>query len=70
MLLVHIPRMTNRLGYTLNVLFRHILKTEFEITADADVFDRFEGPKLCYGRQKVGNAFFVRSCDLLFHTTI
>jgi hypothetical protein len=62
--------MTNRLGYTLNVLFRHILKTEFEITADADVFDRFEGPKLCYGRQKVGNAFFVRSCDLLFQTTI
>ena len=70
MLLVHIPRMTNRLGYTINVLCRHILKTEFEITADADLFVRYEGPKMCYGRQKVGDAFFVRACDLLFQTTI
>lgn len=70
MLLVHIPRMTNRLGYTLNVLFRHILKVDFEITVDADTFVRYEGPKLCYGRHRVGESLFVRSCDLLFQTTI
>ena len=70
MLLVHIPRMTNRLGYTLNVLFRHLLKVEFEITTDADVFDGFDGPKLCYGPHRFGDGLYIRSCDLLFHTTI
>ena len=70
MLLVHIPRMTNRLGYTLNVMFRHLLRMEFEITVDLDVFEHFDGPKLCYGHQKLGDGVFVRSCDLLFQTTI
>ena len=70
MLLIHVPRMTNRLGYTLNVIFRHILKIDFEITADIDIFRRHEGPKLCYGHQKLDDALFVRSCDLLFKTTI
>ena len=70
MLLVHIPRMTNRLGYTLNVIFRHFLKMEFEITADVEVFENYDGPKLCYGRKKLGNGLFIRSCDLLFQTTI
>ena len=70
MLLVHIPRMTNRLGYTLNVMFRHLLKIEFEITTDVDVFERFDGPRLCYGPHRVGDGVFVRSCDLLFQTTI
>ena len=70
MLLVHIPRMTNRLGYTLNVMLRHILRVEFEITTDKDVFEDYDGPKLCYGKQRMGNGLFVRSCDLLFQTTI
>lgn len=70
MLLVHIPRMTNRLGYTLNVMFRHLLKMDFEITTDVVSFESFDGPRLCYGPHKVGDAFFVRSSDLLFHTTI
>ena len=70
MLLIHVPRLTNRLGYTLNVLFHHILKAEFEITVDADVYRQHEGPKLCYGKQDIGEGVFLRCCDLLFQTTI
>ena len=70
MLLIHVPRLTNRLGYTLNVVFRYILKTEFEITTDIDLFKAFEGPKLSYGEQSVGDSLFVRCTDLLFQTTI
>lgn len=62
--------MTNRLGYTLNVMFRHILKTEFEITTDVDAFERYDGPKMNYGRHRIGGGLFVRSSDLLFQTTI
>lgn len=70
MLLIHIPRMTNRLGYTLNVVFRHILKVDFEITTDMETFERYDGPKMNYGLRRVGDGLFVRSTDLLFQTTI
>lgn len=70
MLLIHVPRLTNRVGYTLNVVFHHILRTEFEITTDVDIFNRHEGAKLCYGYRKVGEGLFLKSSDLLFKTTI
>lgn len=70
MLLIHVPRLTNRLGYTLNVIFHYILKTDFEITVDIDTFKQHEGPKLCYGKQDLGESLFLRSCDLLFQTTV
>ncbi len=70
MLLIHVPRLTNRLGYTLNVLFRYILRKDFEITTDISIFKRHEGAKLCYGPNEIGEGVFLRSCDLLFQTTI
>ena len=70
MLLIHVPRLTNRLGYTLNVLFRNILRVDFQITADINLFNSHDGAKLSYGSHKIGDAPFIRSCDLLFETTI
>lgn len=70
MLLIHVPRLTNRLGYTLNVIFRNILRIDFQITADIKLFNSHIGPKFSYGSQKIGDAPFVRCCDLLFETSI
>ena len=42
MLLVYVPRLTNRLGYTLNVLLKHLLHTDFSITTDEDYFLRHD----------------------------
>ncbi len=70
MLLIHVPRLTNRVGYTLNVLFHYILKVDFEITTDIDIFENYEGAKLCYGQQKIGDGLFIRANGLLFQTTI
>ena len=70
MLLILVPKLTNRLGYTLNVVFRTILHVEFEITTDEETFIRHTDAKLCYGSRKVGDAVFVKSVPLLFQTTI
>ena len=70
MLLIHVPRLTNRLGYTLNVVFKLFLRLDFQITTDFDIFFGHNGEKLCYGSKKVGDAPFIRSADLLFQTTI
>lgn len=70
MLLVYTPRLTNRIGYTLNVLFRDLLRTEFSITTDAQYFEDYDGPKLCYSQKRVGDGLFVKSCGLLTSTSI
>ncbi len=70
MLLIYVPRLTNRMGYTLNVLLNYILKADYEITTNVDTFTQHEGAKLCYAPHKVGDSLYIRSTGLLFQTTI
>lgn len=70
MLLIHVPKLTNRLGYTLNVLFRHLLRTDFSITTDEERFVAYTDAKLCYGPRRLGDSPHIKSCRLLFQTTI
>lgn len=70
MILIHIPRITNRLGYTLNVLFHNILHVDYTITTNAEVFLSHEGTKIAYGLESIDQAPFFKACKLLFHTTI
>ncbi len=70
MLLIYTPRLTNRLGYTLNVLFKHLLRTDFGITTDETLFAASEGAKLCYSPHRIGDALHIKNCNLLFSTSI
>ncbi len=70
MLLVHVPKLTNRLGYTLNVLLKHVLRVDFSITTSEADFLAYEGMRLCYGPGRLGNSVFVKNCDLLSETSI
>lgn len=70
MLQIYVPKLTNRLGYTINVLFKHILQADFEITTDKDTFQCHEGAKFCYGPQRIGDAPWVKNVELLFKTII
>ena len=71
MLLIYTPKITNRLGYTLNAIFRHVLGTEFTITTDRKVFSEHTDAKLSYGPERLTEeAPHVRAADLLFETTI
>lgn len=70
MLLIHVPKLTNRLGYTLNVLFHHVLHTEFSITTDEEYFLRYGDAKLCYGPRRLGDSLHIKNSKLLFQTSI
>ncbi len=79
MLLIYVPKLTNRVGYTINVVMRDILKTDFAITTDAEVFDSHEEARLCYAPQPVYCAkdsaaelpyVYVKAAQLLFETSI
>lgn len=70
MLLVHTPRLTNRLGYTLNVTFKTLLHIPYLITDDSEYFAKYEGPKMAYGTTPIGDAPFLRAASLLFETSV
>ena len=70
MLLIHVPKLTNRLGYTLNVVFHHLLHADFSITTDEDYFLGYGDAKMCYGNKRLGDSFFIKSHGLLFETSI
>lgn len=70
MLLIYTPKITNRLGYTIKIVFNTILHVDYTITTDPSFFDRHDGPKLQYSGQKTCDAPYIKSCDLLFQTII
>lgn len=70
MLLVYVDRLTNRLGYTLNLVFKDILGIDFNITNKKEYFVSHQGHKLSYTNKKLSNEFFIYSKTLLFETTI
>lgn len=69
-MLIYVPRLSNRLGYTLKVVFTHILNIDYSVTLDKEFFEESNGPKLCYGDTPIGDAPFIKSHRLLFKTTI
>jgi len=72
MLLIFVPKLTNRAGYTINVVMGSILQTDFAITTDAHAFRSHEGPRLCYASRPLEDcdAPFVKAARLLFETSI
>ena len=72
MILLYVPRLTNRLGYTINVVMRDLLQADFAITTDANKFSTHKGACLCYGPTRIGDESvpYIKSCKLLFETVI
>lgn len=70
MLLIYTDKLTNRLGYTLNLVFRELMGTGYSITTDKEYFVESSLPKLSYSNHKLCDEVFLCKTDLLFHTTI
>ncbi|MBR7167562.1 MAG: polysaccharide deacetylase family protein [Bacteroidales bacterium] len=70
MLLIYVSKLTNRVGYTLNLIFKSILHIPFEITLDENYYATFEGCKLCYSDKKISDGLYIKSVKLLYQTSI
>lgn len=70
MLLIYSHTLTARIHYVMNVVFKHVLMTPFQLTNDLDEFNKSELPKLAYTKVNRGFTFFIQSNDLLFETEI
>lgn len=70
MLLIYLDKITNRAGYTLNLVFRDLIGVDFTITTSRDEFLQYCGPKFSYCQQKLCDEVFLASSPLLFQTAI
>ncbi len=66
MLLVYTHKVTPRVRFVFKQICTRILGFEVSFTTTVDTFIAHDSLKMSYGKQPLGNEFFVRSHDLLF----
>ena len=70
-LLILVPKVTNRLQYTFELIFKEELGIAYELTADRESFISYEGAKFQYGdSQLVEDSLFQKSTGILFERDI
>jgi len=65
MLLIYTQKVTPRIIYVFKQLCTHILGIPIKFTSKIEEFIAHDGAKLSYGRQALGNEFFIQKVDLL-----
>ena len=53
MLLIYSPDITNRLDYTINLIFEGVIKTEYKLTTDRKIFEDYKGQKINYSNSVI-----------------
>jgi len=66
MLLVYTPKITPRITYIFKHICTRIIGLQVDFTSKIENFVAHNGPKLSYGKQALGNEFFIKSSELLF----
>jgi hypothetical protein len=70
MLLIYTHKINSRVKYIFNLFFRDLLNVDFKITNKTGEFRTYNGPKLNYSFQPLGDEIFIYSSNLLFETGI
>jgi len=70
MILIYTSKISPRVKYTFNLLFRDVYGIKHALTCNKEEFLNHEGPKLHYGYQPFGDELFIQSKGLLLETGI
>ena len=70
MILIYTDKITNRLAYTLDTVFKGILRSDYKITSDKIIFQHSDLPKLSYTNTPIADEIFIKSSTLLFEKDI
>ncbi|MBC8265715.1 MAG: polysaccharide deacetylase family protein [Flavobacteriales bacterium] len=65
MILIYIPKITQRHKYIFNLFFCEIYKIKFQLTENVDEFKAFDGAKLNYSNNCFEDEIFIESIGLL-----
>ena len=70
MIYVFTHKITSRVRFAFNLIFRDLMQAEFEIITKRQEFDQKKGVKISYTLNPIGDSFFIRSKPLLFEQGI
>ena len=70
MLIIYIDKQTNRLGYTINLIFKEILKVDYIVTTSKDQFIALSGAKLSYCDNRIFDEIHIGSSPIMFETNL
>lgn len=70
MILLYSHKLSNRVKYIFNVIFKDVLKMDLEFTSDVDYFEKSTLPKINYSNQKLNTGVYFQASSLLFETGI
>lgn len=70
MLIIYIDRQTNRLGYTINFIFKELLGVDFMVTTSKETFIAEKGEKFSYCSAPIYDEMHLTPVPLLFNTDI
>src|SRR5574344_228991 len=66
MLLVFVPKITNRIIYTFELCFNGIINLDYQLTDDITAYSNSKLPKIFYSTNVKEEEFFIQANDLLF----
>lgn len=69
-MLILVPKTTNRLHYTFDLIIKELLGLSYKFTTDNETFTSFDGPKMHYGREQFWNEPFQKAASILFEHDI
>lgn len=70
MVIIYSEQITERLSYTLDLVFKTILKTDYKLVTDKNEFIHSDFPKINYSNKKIGTGLFLEASTLLFENDI
>lgn len=70
MVLILVPKVTNRLHFIMQLLLNRLLGLEISFTRDPEVFNQFDGPKFSYGFTVAETDLYFAANGLLFESKI
>ena len=70
MILIYTNKVTNRIKYIFNLIFKDLLNVEFNLTSNAEEFMAYEGVKLSYSKKQLDGELFFAAGNLLFERGI
>ena len=69
-MLILVSKITNRLHYAFDFMFRTMMEEEVELTTDVARFRDYDGPKMSYGENPLWDEPFQKAVKLLFEHDI
>lgn len=66
MLLIFVPKITNRILYTFEVCFNNIIKLDYRLTDNIEIFESYNKSKFCYSNEYLVENLCLLASNLLF----